>query len=141
MAKVKGATSRSVDDVSSAAMAAGAAGAGGVSRRKEMTRSDETGRAITVRTIGPLDRMRLFKIVGPENAKNMQYLEYAAIACSVIRIDDIDYNFPTSIMQIEARVQQLDDVGIEAAGMALKELLGIVDGDEADSDVAAAAKN
>lgn len=102
-----------------------------------VTVEDAKGRSITVKKIAPLDRMRLFKAVGPLNSQNQQYLGYAILAASVTAVDGDPRPFPTNELQVEATVQMLGDEGMEAVGQAHVEHFGIA----ADADVAEQAKN
>lgn len=76
--------------------------------------TDAKGRALGVRKMPLLDRMRMFEAIGPENSKNEAYVGYAALACSVVSIDDEAVARPANKLQLEAVVQRLGDEGIEA---------------------------
>jgi hypothetical protein len=77
------------------------------------TASDSLGRRLTVRRLTALDRLRLFKAVGPELAQNPPYFGMAALAASVIDIDGVPVPPPTTEAQLEGLVQRLGDEGIE----------------------------
>jgi hypothetical protein len=69
---------------------------------------DALGRQLSVRRLSALDRLRLFKAVGPELAQNAPYLGMAMLAASVTAIEG----------QLEALVQRLGDEGLSAAADA-----------------------
>jgi hypothetical protein len=75
---------------------------------------DSRGRKIEIRKTKPLDRMRLMELVGPENAKNGPYLGYAGLAYSVVSIDGSPMGRPSTKLELETIVQELDDDGIDA---------------------------
>jgi hypothetical protein len=78
------------------------------------TASDSLGRRLTVRRLTALERLRLFKAVGPELAQNPPYFGMAALAACVIDIDGVPVPPPTTEAQLESLVQRLGDEGIEA---------------------------
>lgn len=83
---------------------------------------DPSGRQIGVRRILPLDRMRLFEVVGPDNSKNEAYLGYASLAFHVSSIDGDPVPRPATKAQLEALVQRLGDDGLTAVGEAVAAL-------------------
>jgi hypothetical protein len=76
--------------------------------------TDSNGRAIKLRKITPLERMRLFEIVGPENVKNEAYFGYAVLAAHVCEIDGDPVPHISSKATLEAVVQRLGDEGLQA---------------------------
>jgi hypothetical protein len=78
------------------------------------TASDSLGRRLTMRRLTAVDRLRLFKAVGPELAQNPPYFGMAALAATVIDIDGVPVPPPTTEAQLESLVQRLGDEGIEA---------------------------
>lgn len=80
---------------------------------------DGEGRTISVRRLGALDKLRLFKAVGPQLAQNAPYLGMAMLAASVSAIDAVPIPWPTNEAQIEAIVSRLGDGGIAAIAAAL----------------------
>ena len=76
--------------------------------------TDARGRKIEIRKLKTLDRMRLFELVGPENAMNDRYLGYATLAYSVVSIDGEQLPRPDQKIALEAIVQRLDEEGFEA---------------------------
>ncbi len=79
-------------------------------------RIDATGRKLHVRKPNVLDRLRLFKAVGPDMAQNEPYLGLALTACAVKFIDDVPVPHPTNEQQIENLIARLGDAGMNAAG-------------------------
>jgi hypothetical protein len=75
---------------------------------------DARGRSIGFKKMGPLDRLRLFEVIGAENSKNEQYAGYAALAFLVTSIDGEPVARPSNKIQLEALVQRLDDDGMNA---------------------------
>ncbi|MDR3473338.1 MAG: hypothetical protein P4M09_16890 [Devosia sp.] len=86
-----------------------------------VTVTDAKGRVLVVKKMAPLQRMRLLKAVGSENANNAPYLGYAALAASVSEIDGEAVTFPTTEAQVEFLVQRLGDEGLDAIGQAVRD--------------------
>ena len=84
-----------------------------------MTLTDATGRVLQVRRPGALDRLRLFKAVGPTLASNERYVGYAMLAMCVSAIDGVPQPTPMNEGQLEALVQRLGDAGMVAIGQGL----------------------
>jgi hypothetical protein len=82
---------------------------------------DAQGRRLALRRLGALDKLRLFKAVGPVLAQNQPYLGMALLACSVAAIDEVPVPAPGTEAQIEALVQRLGDDGIAAVADALQQ--------------------
>ena len=82
--------------------------------------TDAQGRTLGVKKLGPLDRMKMFEMVGPENAKNEPYLGYAILALHVTGIDGEPVGRPANRLQLEALVQRLGDDGLDAVGAAIQ---------------------
>lgn len=104
--------------------------------------TDEKGRRILVRTIGPRERMRLFKAIGPTNSKNEPYVGTATLAFAVSKIDDDPVPVPANEIGIEALVDRLGDEGIGAVAKVMMVRMGITekDLDEANGDPVLAAQ-
>ena len=81
--------------------------------------TDIDGRKLSLRRLTALDKLRLFKAMGPQLAQNGPYLGIAVLACSVAAIDDVPVPMPVSEPLIEALVQRLGDAGLVAIGRAL----------------------
>ena len=89
------------------------------SARTKHTLLDSDGREIVIRRLTALDRLRLFKAVGPVLSQNNAYLGMAMLACSVTAIDGVPVPPPIIEAQIEALVAKLGDAGIAAVAGAL----------------------
>jgi hypothetical protein len=72
-----------------------------------------------VRRLSALDRLRLFKALGPDLAENAPYVGMALLAISVTEIDKIPLPPPRSEGQVEALIQRLGDDGLAAVSDAL----------------------
>ncbi len=83
------------------------------------TVTDQLGRILSVRRLGPLDRLRVFEAAGPDLSRNDRWLGVALLACSATAIDGVPYPFPNSKSTIEAMVQRLGDIGQTALARAL----------------------
>ncbi len=86
---------------------------------REFDVTDATGRLLRIRRPGALDRLRLFKAVGPGLASNERYVGYAMLAMCVTCIDGIPQPAPSNEGQLEALVQRLGDPGMVAVGQEL----------------------
>ena len=82
--------------------------------------SDREGRLLTLRRMGALDRLRLFKAIGPVLAQNPPYLGMAMLASSVTAIDDVPVPAPATEAQIEALISRVGDSGIAAVADGLR---------------------
>ncbi len=82
---------------------------------------DANGRELVLRRMTALDRLRLFKAVGPTLAQNTPYLGMAMLAASVCAIDGVPVPPPVTEGQLEALVSRLGDTGIAAAAAGLAE--------------------
>lgn len=83
-----------------------------------LTVQDSLGRTIEFRHPTALDRLRLFRAIGPLSDNN-RYLGMAMLAVSVTAVDGIPMPFPTAESGIEAAIHRLGDAGIDAIGRAL----------------------
>ncbi|HQT74588.1 MAG TPA: hypothetical protein PLX84_11670 [Acidiphilium sp.] len=81
---------------------------------------DARGRLLALRPLTMLDRLRLFKALGPELSMNEAYLGVASLAASVSAIDGVPLPFPASEAAVENAVERLGEAGIEAAAAALQ---------------------
>ncbi len=84
-----------------------------------LTARDSTGRVLTLRRLGALDRLRLFKAVGAALAENPPYLGMVMLAASVTAIDSVPVPLPVTEGQLESLVQLLGDDGMLAVADAL----------------------
>ncbi|OYV52256.1 MAG: hypothetical protein B7Z78_06330 [Rhodospirillales bacterium 20-60-12] len=80
---------------------------------------DALGRELGLRTLSMLDRLRLYKALGPELALNEPYIGIAALAASAAMIDGVPVPFPTSESAVEHIVERLGETGLEAIAMAI----------------------
>jgi hypothetical protein len=103
--------------------------------------TDEKGRVLRVGTMGPLQRMRLAKAVGPQNARNDVYLGTATLAYAVQAIDSELIPAPAHELGIETLVARLGDEGINAVALVMMYRMGVTQDDltEAGGDAQAAA--
>ncbi len=81
--------------------------------------TDANGRNLTIRRQTTLDRLRLFKAVGPALAANDRYLGLAGLAFAVLAIDGVPLPQPANEQQVEAAIDRIGDVGMHAIGQAL----------------------
>ena len=82
--------------------------------------TDAQGRKLSLRRLDALDKLRLFKAVGPALAQNEPYLGMALLACSVTAIDNLPCPMPTNEAQIEHLIQRLGDFGLAAVAQGLR---------------------
>lgn len=82
---------------------------------------DALGRKLTLRRLNAVDRLRLFKAVGPMLSENAAYLGMAMLAVSVSSIDDVPVPAPGNEAQLEALVLRLGDEGLEASASMFDE--------------------
>lgn len=100
-----------------------------------VTVTDSLGRKLTVKRPRALDKMRLFRVLGPDLSMNPAYVGMAMLACSVTEIDGDPVPFPQKQGFVEALVDRIGDEGIEAvAGVLAPDADGV-------EDVVSAAKN
>ena len=86
---------------------------------RDMTVTDALGRVLRVRRPGALDRLRLFKAVGPALAGNDRYVGYAMLAMCVSSVDGVPQPAPATEGQLEGLVQKLGDEGMVAIAQGL----------------------
>ena len=86
---------------------------------REFDVSDEAGRVLRIRRPAALDRLRLFKAVGPALSCNERYVGYAMLAMCVSSIDGVPQPAPANEGQLEGLVQRLGDAGMIAIGRGL----------------------
>lgn len=81
--------------------------------------TDSLGRVIQVRRPGALDRLRLFKAIGPGLSQNDRYIGYSMLAMCVTAIDEVPVPQPVNEGQLEALTERLGDAGMIAIGQEL----------------------
>ena len=84
-----------------------------------LTATDARARTLAIKPPTALDRLRLFKAIGPVLAENPRYLGYATLAMAVTSIDGVPIPPPATEAQLEALVERLGDEGLVAVGEAL----------------------
>ena len=76
--------------------------------------TDATGRKLTIKSPGILEESRLIRSMG-ESATNAAYMSaYVFPVASVVKIDDMDIQFPTTVLQVEALIQRVGRDGLNA---------------------------
>ena len=96
--------------------------------------TDAEGRSLTVRPPHAIDKLRLFKAVGPELGRNPLYLGMAVVAFAVTAIDGVPVPPPTNEHQIESLIGRLGDAGLDA-------VRAIVEREPTDAEVREEAGN
>ena len=90
-----------------------------VAANESRTVRDMCGRELMLRELTALDRLRLFKAVGPALSQNSAYLGMAMLAACVTAIDGVPIPAPATEAQLESVVSKLGDAGIAAVADAL----------------------
>ena len=96
--------------------------------------TDAEGRLLTVRPPHAIDKLRLFKAVGPELGRNPLYLGMAVVAFAVTAIVGVPVPPPTNEQQIESLIGRLGNSGLDA-------VRAIVERDPTDAEVREEAGN
>jgi hypothetical protein len=102
--------------------------------------TDSRGRVISIGTLNALEKLRMFEVVGAENAANQAYLGYATLAFLVNAIDGVPVARPTAKRELEALVARLDDDGLNAVGKHFADTQDFENPDKA-ADAIGAIKN
>lgn len=104
--------------------------------------TDTRGRTIGVKKMNALQRMRLFKLIGADGATNPQYVGYAILAASAVSLNGAAMGAGDvgSLIELEHRVQILDDDGLDAIGKVLRSQEPD-QAPDAQGDIGDAAKN
>jgi hypothetical protein len=95
---------------------------------------DARGRLIKVRKLGAVDRMRLFKVAGPDGSQIDRYMGYAFLGASATEVDGVPMPFPTTSLILDTHVGRLEEDGLAAVAKALAAL------NPEQEDLAAAAR-
>ena len=83
------------------------------------TVTDKAGRCLTLRDVGVLETLRLYKALGPELSQNDAYLGLAVLAARVAMIDQIPVPFPASETAVEGVLARLGNDGAAAVARAV----------------------
>jgi hypothetical protein len=75
--------------------------------------TDKAGRSITLRHVGVVETLRLYKAVGPKLSLNPAYMGMAEVAASIAALDGIPIPFPDGEASIENILQRLGDEGTD----------------------------
>lgn len=107
------------------------------------TEPDARGRVFGIRRPNVLERMRLFEMMGADNVKNDGVMSIAAPAYMVVEIDGVAARRPITRRELDARVTQLGEEGLDAVTTAIAVHFGGDEAEKATSDAAekAALKN
>jgi hypothetical protein len=89
-----------------------------------VTITDSLERQITIKKLGPVERLRMLKLIG---GFNIHYMGEASLVFLVTSIDGIPVNRPTTELQIEALYQKLGDEGTLAVAQAAQEHFGVTE--------------
>ena len=81
--------------------------------------TDAAGRTLTIRRPTTVDRLRLFKVVGPVSSNNDRYLGMAMLAFTVMAIDGVPYPQPANEHQLESLLDRLGGEGTAAIAASL----------------------
>lgn len=108
-----------------------------IAQASEIVRvTDSRGRSIGIRKIGVLDRARLFEMIGPENSKNESFLSIAVPAYMVVELNGVAMRRPLTRRELDARITEIDDDGLEAVNVGILENFASAD-PEGDPQAAA----
>jgi hypothetical protein len=80
----------------------------------EQVITDRAGRRLTLRKVGVLETVRLFKALGPVLSANDAYMGMASYAVAVAMLDDVPLPFPVNEAGVEALLERLGADGIDA---------------------------
>ncbi len=82
--------------------------------------TDKAGRSISLRKVGVVETLRLFKALGPELSLNEPYMTAASLAASVAALDGVPVPFPNGESAVENILERLGDDGAVAVSAAIK---------------------
>src|SRR5580700_2259214 len=89
---------------------------------------DGSGRQIGSRRMSVLESARFFELLGPDNSRNEAFLALAVPAYLAVEID----GEPMTRRELDARMQLLDEAGIEAVNGAIIEHWGAAEAASGD---------
>jgi hypothetical protein len=98
-----------------------------MTEEKKATCQDKRGRTFTIRPLEALDRMRMFKILGPDLSVNQMGLAYATLSWCVTAIDNVPEGAPATYKELEAKIALIGDDGLEAIANAYKDHFGVAE--------------
>lgn len=84
--------------------------------------TDSRGRRITIRKVGVLETLRLYKALGPSLSINGAYMSAASIAAGAAMIDEVPMPFPSSEAGVELLLERLGDEGVAALVEAIPQV-------------------
>jgi len=82
--------------------------------------TDKSGRTLSLRRVGVLETLRLYKALGPELSVNEAYMGLAVIAGSVAVLDGVPMPFPNGEAAIETCLERLGEEGTTAVAAAIQ---------------------
>lgn len=85
---------------------------------------DRSGREITLRNVGVVEQLRLFKILGPELSVNNAYMYAACVGAAIAMIDGIPIPFPPNENALEALLER---IGPQAMALIAEAIYGDTD--------------
>jgi hypothetical protein len=81
--------------------------------------TDKAGRTLTLRRVGVLETLRLYKALGPALSVNEAYMGLAIVAASVAVIDGVPMPFPNGEAGVEAALERLGEDGAATVAAAM----------------------
>ena len=96
---------------------------------REKVIHDEDGREIRLRKPGVLDQLHLIEFL-EHRSTNPVYFHLASAVIWVCGIDGEAIHMPTSILELEAIFQQLDEHGVNVVAKAVAEISGANDAEK-----------
>ncbi len=95
--------------------------------QEAVTVADAKGRRITLKRPGVLAQFRLIEALGPETAKNETYVNMVIPVIFVAEIDGDPVVLPASKREVEALIQRLDESGLSAVMVGVRDHFGSSD--------------
>lgn len=96
---------------------------------------DARGRVLGVKNPNPLERVRLFEILGPESAQNVAVLLEVMPAYNVVEIDGEKLRRPVSRRELDARMLEIGDEGQVVIQQWMVEQVEIAKSDAEQKDI------
>jgi hypothetical protein len=87
---------------------------------------------IGIRRMSVLESARFFELLGPDNSRNEAFLALAVPAYLAVEIDGEPMHRPMTRRELDARMQLLDEAGIEAVNGAIIEHWGAAEAASGD---------